>query len=634
MGEYVRIESAPGPLTVAEAIVRQVQCRPDAVAIMAPNRPDLTYRALWRQVTESVLSLNAAGIGRDGRVAVVLPNGPEMAVAILSAMACAACAPLNASASVDEYRLLLGNLRADGLIVPEGEDSPAIMAARGLGLQVIRLSFTPQGPTGTFELVPESARPAAPAERPSAETLALLMYTSGTTSKAKIVPLTHRDLVGPAAMRVSVMRLTSADRCLALTPLSTSTGIRQSLVATVISGGSVVCTPGFHAGSFVSWLDEFRPTYYSASPTVHMLVLEELKHRKPARPISLKFIRSSSARLPAGLESQLEAALGVPVLEGYGMTETGVIAQNPPPPGRRRLGSVGITCGVEIGIMDESGNRLPIGAAGEVAVRGAGVTSGYENDPEANRKAFHDGWFKTGDQGYLDEDGYLFLTGRLKEIINRGGNKVSSAEVDEALMSHPQVLEAVSFPVPHARLGEDVAAAVVLRRAGSVTAQQLRDFAFDRLAAFKVPSQFVIVPQLPKNALGKVNRSELASALDHALRAEFTPPRDALEELVARVFMETLGAECVGAFDNFFALGGDSLRGSQVVVRLNSTLGLNIPVSSLFSRPTVAEFAVELSAVTRAGAPPESPQLVSLPRERYRTVNQPVPLGGGAVPEE
>ncbi len=318
--------------------------------------------------------------------------------------------------------------------------------------------------------------------------------------------------------------------------------------------------------------------------------------------------------MPADVESRLEGAFGVPVVQAYAMTETGVIAQNALPPGCRRAGSVGLPAENEFAILDGAGTRLPADEVGEIVVRGPGVFGGYEDNPEANHEAFRDGWFRTGDLGYVDRDGYLFIVGRVKDLINRGGFKVSPATVDAALLLHPTVRDAATFAIPHPTLGEDVVTAVVLREAAQVTPQELRDFAFEHLAVQMVPSHVMPVKELPRTVLGKVKRGELATLFAPCLRAQFLPPRNRNEELVAGYFAEVLGRDDVGAFDHFFELGGDSLRGEQLVMRVNSALGTDLGVASLFRRPTVAEFAAELASNERASA---RPPLIT-PRERQR----------------
>lgn len=604
--------------TIVACIRNESLRSPDALAILAPRRMPLTFRELMRQIDATILSLAAAGVGRGDRVALALPNGPEMAVALLAVTGCATCVPLNPALDEASYLVALQTLRVDALIVPEGEDTPAVRAAQSMMLPIMRLAFSPVDPAGRFTFVAGSSRTAVAAGTPAPEDVALVLHTSGTTARPKAVSLTHRLLVEPSLARARRLRLTSADRCLCVVPLFTSSGIRRCLFPALVVGGSVVCTPGLIGDSFIDWLDEFAPSFYSGAPAVHRAVLDEIERRETVPRSALRFVLTGSAALPANLESRLHAALGVPVLQGYGMTETGTIAQNPLPPGRRRSGSVGLPVGNEFAILDTTGTFLPPGESGEIVVRGPEVFGGYEDNPEANLQAFFEGWFRTGDLGYVDQNGYLFIVGRVKELINRGGLKVSPSAVDAAMLQHPEVVDAATFAMPHATLGEDVVTAVVLREPVHVSSQALRDFAFEHLAAFMVPSQIVPVPELRRTPAGKLQRRELAKLFAPLLRAQFTPPRDRTEEQVAGFFAEVLGIDGVGAFDNFFELGGDSLRGAQVVMRVNSTMGTDFAISCLFRRSTVAEFAAELALASRASAQSVSPPITPVRRQLYR----------------
>jgi len=289
------------------------------------------------------------------------------------------------------------------------------------------------------------------------------------------------------------------------------------------------------------------------------------------------------------------------VVEAYGMTEAAhQMTSNPLPPRERRPGSVGVAAGPEVAVMDDEGRVLPAGTTGEIVIRGANVTRGYLDNPQANVTAFTDGWFRTGDQGLIDTDGYVYLTGRLKEIINRGGEKVSPREVDEALLEHAAVRQAVAFGVRHQSLGEDVAAAVVLKEGVTATEDEIRAFLFGRLAEHKIPSRIVVVDDIPKGATGKIQRIGLEAKLAGQLKPAFVPPRDVIEAQVAEVFSEVLGIDNVGAFDNFFALGGDSIRGFQTLTRLRTRLQAELPIFELFRGPTVAQVAQGIAAVRQA----------------------------------
>ncbi|NDG49802.1 MAG: AMP-dependent synthetase, partial [Rhodospirillales bacterium] len=337
----------------------------------------------------------------------------------------------------------------------------------------------------------------------------------GTTSRPKIVPLTQRNLCASARHIGKALALTADDTCLNIMPLFHIHGLIAATLSSLVAGGQVVATPGFNALRFFGWLDSEKPSWYTAVPTMHQAILERAKRNQEIiSRARLRLIRSSSASLPPQVMTELEAVFGCPVLESYGMTEaTHQMTSNPLPPRPRKPGSVGVAAGPEVAIMDEEGLILPQGALGEVVIRGPNVTQGYENNPDANLKGFAAGWFRTGDQGSLDEEGYLRITGRLKEIINRGGEKVSPLEVDEVLMDHPAVQQVVTFAVPHAKLGEEVGAAVVLREGMACAENELRDFARQKLADFKVPRHVVFLAEIPKGATGKLQRIGLAAKL-------------------------------------------------------------------------------------------------------------------------
>jgi acyl-CoA synthetase (AMP-forming)/AMP-acid ligase II/acyl carrier protein len=346
-------------------------------------------------------------------------------------------------------------------------------------------------------------------------------------------------------------------------------------------------------------LAEFQPSWYTAVPSLHQAVLEQAAaYQEVIARYPLRFIRSSSAALPAKVMVALERVFQAPVIEAYGMTEAShQMASNPLPPQPRKMGSVGLAAGPEVAIMAESDHFLPRGMTGEIVIRGETVTGGYENNPAANGSAFIEGWFRTGDQGYLDEEGYLFVTGRLKEIINRGGEKVAPREVDEVLLEHPAVVQAVTFAVPHPTLGEDIAAAVVLREPHAITEGQLREFAFTRLADYKVPSQVIVVAEIPKGPTGKLQRLGLAELLGPQIKAEFVEPREPVEALLAGIWMQTLEVERVGIYDNFFSLGGDSLRATQVIARVREVFQIDLPLKTIFREPTVADQALAIEEI-------------------------------------
>ncbi|MGH8750664.1 MAG: acyl--CoA ligase [Burkholderiales bacterium] len=488
----------------------------DSVAIAASGMSGLTYRTLRALIERTIASLNRFGIGRNDRVAIVLPNGPEMAAAFMGIAAGATVAPLNPAYRADEFEFYLSDLRAKALVVAKGGDSPAIGVAEKLGVRVIELYPVAQNGAGCFELRPHDAGGGSCSTGcAEADDIALILHTSGTTSRPKIVPLKQCNICISAANIAATLAFSAADRGLNIMPLFHIHGLMAGLLAPLSAGGQVFCTPGFNALKFFGWMNEAGPTWYTAVPTMHQTILTRAaQNREIIAQYPLRFIRSSSSSMPVKVIAELETAFNAPVIESYGMTEAAhQMASSPLPPRSRKPGSVGIAAGPEVAIMDDKGNLLPPHATGEIVIRGPSVTPGYENNPKANAEAFTHGWFRTGDQGVMDEEGYVTINGRLKEIINRGGEKISPREVDEVLMTHPAIQQAVTFALAHDKLGEDVAAAVVLREGKAATEKEVREFTAQRLADFKVPRKIVFLDEIPKGATGKLQRIGLAEKL-------------------------------------------------------------------------------------------------------------------------
>ena len=483
-----------------------------APAIRALGRPALSYAGLRDLAAATIARLNGIGIGRNDRVAIVLPNGPEMAAAFIAIGAGATTAPLNPSYRADEFSFYLTDLKAKALVVQKGVATEARDVAAKLGVAVLEL--VPGDHAGSFTL--EGGSPAKASQPGAAEAgdIALVLHTSGTTARPKIVPLSQANICASARHIGATLALSPADACLNIMPLFHIHGLIAAVLSSLGAGGAVICTPGFDALRFFRLLDEERPSWYTAVPTMHQTILTRAdRNAEIIARAKLRFIRSSSASLPGPVMEQLEAVFGCPLVESYGMTEASHQMASNPLAGPRKPGSVGQAAGPEVAIMDDDGIILPQGEIGEVVIRGPNVTAGYEANPDANAKAFTNGWFRTGDQGAFDAEGYLTLTGRLKELINRGGEKVSPLEVDGVLSAHPAVAQALTFAMPHAKLGEEVAAAVVLREGAACTERELRDFAAQQLADFKVPRKVVFLPEIPKGATGKLMRIGLAEKL-------------------------------------------------------------------------------------------------------------------------
>ncbi len=489
-----------------------------ATSISAPGRSALDFAGLRALSADTTARLNALGLGRNDRVAIVLANGPEMATCFVACASACASAPLNPAYRADEFDFYLSDLGAKALIVERGSTSPAIEVAARHGVRVLDLVVADGAPAGRFTLEPREPYAGGGAARPGPaqpDDLSMLLHTSGTTSRPKIVPLAQKNLAASAQHIARTLRFAPADCGLNIMPLFHIHGLIAGVLAPLSAGSQVFCTPGFNALKFFAWMDEARPTWYTAVPTMHQTILARaVKSRDVIARHPLRFIRSSSSSIPPQVIAEIEQVFGCPLVESYGMTEaTHQMASNPLPPGVRKPGTVGVAAGPEVAIMGEDGALLPRGATGEIVIRGPNVTAGYENNPKANAEAFRDGWFRTGDQGVMDADGYLSITGRLKEIINRGGEKVSPREVDEILMDHPAVAQVVCFGMPHPKLGEEVAAVVVLREGQSATERELQQFVAGRAADFKVPKKILFMDEIPKGATGKLQRIGLAAKL-------------------------------------------------------------------------------------------------------------------------
>ena len=487
-----------------------------AAAIAAPSRKPLSHGELRALIKRTVARLNELGAGRNDRVAIVLPNGPEMAACFLAVASGTASAPLNPAYRQDEFEFYLGDLNAKLLIAMQGVDTPARAAAAKLGVPIVELVPDTAAGAGSFTLQGTGAgSPAANGGFAQPDDVAMVLHTSGTTSRPKIVPLSQKNLCASAGNIRRTLAFTTSDRGLNIMPLFHIHGLIAGVLAPVSAGSEVFCSPGFDALKFFGWMDECHPTWYTAVPTMHQAILTRAPRNKEIIAKNpLRFLRSSSSSIPPQVITELEAVFGSPLIEAYGMTEaTHQMASNPLPPAKRKPGAVGLAAGPEVQIMDEAGNILAPDTVGEIVIRGANVTTGYENNPKANAEGFTNGWFRTGDQGVKDAEGYVSLTGRLKEIINRGGEKISPREIDEIIMDHAAVAQVVCFAMPHAKLGEEVAAAVVLKEGATVTEKELQQFISTRVADFKVPKKILILPEIPKGATGKLQRIGLAQKL-------------------------------------------------------------------------------------------------------------------------
>ena len=578
-------------------VAAQATWRGDQPAILAPGREPLTYTQLQQQVREMGLRLWDMGVGRGDVVVSVLPNGPDAAMVALCVPPYATLALLNPDAQAPEYESLFRELEPRIVLAPPGQAQPAREAARAINVPVVEVVAAAEAGAFVFRETVSTARTFRPGHPTESGDVAYIIATSGSTAHPKLIPLTHRAACHTIWSAVEALVLTPGDRCLNFSPLFHLLGFLSGVLIPIGSGGSIVCTQGFNAHEFFRWLDEFRPTWFSSVPTILLEILEHAAHNAAILDRSpIRFLRTGGAPVPTLVGERIEAAFGAPLLRVYGLSESPTITMDRFAE-ERRNGSCGCPTCNEVAIVDGDGRRMPPGETGEGVVRGPTVMEGYFRNKELTRAAFRDGWFHTGDIGYLDADQHLFLTGRASEFINRGGEKISPEEVDQVLMAHGAVAEAVTFSMPHDKLGEEVAAAVVLRDGTPATEEQLQAFAAARLAAHKVPRCIVFLDRLPVGPTGKVQRSRMRAYLTVAgdpsgTPGHYVPPRDERERRIAALVAQVLRVERIGIHDNFIDLGGDSLKATECVTLLRKAFGLQTLNPAVFIyAPTVARLA-------------------------------------------
>lgn len=565
---------------------------PNKVALQSPGKKDMNFFELNQKIVELRKIFASLGLKRGDRVAMVMPNGIPMITVGLSLMSFASLAPLNPKYKKHEFDFYLSDLKPKALLVSRGQDSPAREVARSLGISILEIDENNLSIFGEKENFSEEIILAEEND------IALVLHTSGTTSRPKIVPLTQKNISISAQNTVKTLQLDSSDKCLNVMPLFHIHGLVVSL-ATLISGGTLIRPENFVADEFFSWLDKYQPTWYTAAPTIHQAIIKEAQ-KNNLENIKLKKIRSSSAPLSKEIIGSLENIFSAPVLESYGMTEAALqITSNQMSPGKRKPGSAGKADGPYLKVVNESGEEVATGEVGEVLIKGENVINAYENNPLANEESFQDGWFRTGDLGYLDEDGYLFITGRLKEMINKGGEKISPREIDEVMMQHEAVYQALSFSVPHTSLGEEVGVAIILESGFNITSVELQKFVREKLADFKVPQVVVFVSEIPKGPTGKLQRIGLYEKLKDMNLIKNIEETSSLgspsEDLMLKIWQEVLEQENFSMDDNFFEWGGDSLR-AQALVDMIKKNGYEIEIDDIFNCPNVRTLLAQINS--------------------------------------
>jgi len=547
-----------------------------------------TRAQLQHQMSALVALFMDAGIQPGDRIATAAIGGITAAWAFLGTACYATAVPLNVRLGKHDLDCVFADLKPAALLTNLDVDNSVSVAAVKFGVRVLKL------PDLAISASTDHENRWTPHASP-ADT-ALVLHTSGTTSAPKRVALTHTHLLASVENIRAAIDLQPEDRCLNPMPLFHSHGLVAGLLAPLLTGGSVVLPDAFTASEFLGLLAHLRPTWYTAVPAMHQAIVHAFENRRDqAVDHALRLIRSASAPLPPSVMEQLERHFKVPVIETYGMTEaTNQITSNLLPPRVRKQGSAGTPIGMELKIIDSHGcSQLP-NVTGEVAIRGDSVVAEYENDPEATANAFSDGWLRTGDTGYVDADGYVYLVGRGKELINRGGEKISPRAVEAALLKHPAVAETTAFAVPHPTLGEDLAAVVVLCPGSTESEQAFRLHLFDHVADHMVPSRILILDALPKGPTHKPVRIGLAELLQDQLTTDYTPPATPFECKLAEIWSNVLDTTGVGREDDFFLVGGDSLSAIRVISRVRRAFGIDASLEELSQLPVLKDQAALL----------------------------------------
>jgi acyl-CoA synthetase (AMP-forming)/AMP-acid ligase II/thioesterase domain-containing protein/acyl carrier protein len=592
------------PRTIEDLIFHAHQ-NPDHFALESPGNLPLTYRDLRKQVLQVIKTLNARGFGRNDRIAIIMPAGPETAVLGIAVMAGFTHAPLNPQYTEPEFRGILSRLKVKAVIVQKDHETAARAAASSQNIPLIEVTPSPDR-AGIFTFGTGMADEGNESVFAQPDDTALVLLTSGTTSLPKIVPLTQKQIVKSVGILCSQLHHAERDKSLHIVPHFHLLGILGTLLAPLSGGGTVICTRNFIPSDFLSLVKNEHPTFYCAGPSHHQAILHELKKVPPheLNNHSLRYIRSVSAPLPTPVRKELGTLLGVPIIENYAMTESPNITINM----AEKEDSVGIPIIESLVILDADGTRLGSFQNGEVTIQGEVVFSGYEDAPEENASAFINGWFRTGDVGYLDDEGYLYLTGRKKELINKGGEKISPAEIDQILMTHPGVQQAMAFRIDDPLLGEDIAAMVVVQDQ-HLDEENLRSYLLDRLIPLKVPKRIYVVDEIPKGPTGKLLRSvgteryttttgEDKGTTD-LTKSTGSPAPSLVQETLLRIWKDILDMTTLSVDDDFFRCGGNSLTAIELLIKIQRAFHLTLPPDTIYLFPTIRQQEMMIAQKTK-----------------------------------
>ncbi len=584
--------------TIADVLGSHAARDAPAPAIVAARLGTLSFGALARHVRQIGAKLAAAGIGRSSRVGIALQRGPEAALLNVAVSANATVVPINPNLPPAELREELKRIRLHALIVPGEAGLPSWVDEDESGVVLFKATKA----ASSFEeiaLAPmNDVRRPAPPGQVAEQSWAAIFRTSGTTGPSKRVPVTHQNLIEMARKMERWLALTPADRSACIMPIYYNAGFKATLVAPLLVGCSVALPDQAGAHDIEQWLGELRPTWLTASPAFLQAVVEKLRGSSGGIADSLRFVLSTASYLPDHTRRELTRLLGKPVVEFYGLCEAGMMTG--PVLSLEQSGSVGRIPDSELAIRDDNGGAVRPGQVGQVMLRGPSVMPGYLlDDIEGQPTGLLDGWLATGDLGSVDDRGLLTIVGRTKEIINRGGEKIAPYDVEKALLAHPAVREAAAFAVPHARLGENVGAAVVLHPGAGATSTELIDFAYERLAPFQRPRHVHVVDSLPLGPTGKISRPRLSAAFADA-RRDTPPPAAPLEVLIAEIWQRLLKRRDIGMDDDFFEIGGDSLQATEMLLEVEETTHHRINPSDIRAQLTIRVLCDRLAGAAAA----------------------------------
>lgn len=587
----------------------------DRNALMSPSKLPLSFQALPGRLEEIRAQLAVCGVGPGDRVAVVVPRGPEMALCFLGVAACATFLPLNPSFARTEFAEHFSRLQPSRLIVSKEGGEAARISASELGIEIIELNSDPAGVAGSFTLTARSGlAPVAPRWN-SGDDFALILMTSGSTARAKLVPLRLRHLTSYAERARKHLRICPDDRFLHVMPMFHGHGLKSSILNPILAGCGVVCPTDFTIDGFFKNLVEYDITWYSAGYAIHQAIFDRLDdYREIAAASRLRLIRSGSGKLNPVVQEGMEAAFGTLMIERYGMSECGTLASNGFTPETRRKGTVGQAVGASVAIMAADGGILGPNEEGEIVARGPSVFDGYLDDDALNAASFADGWFRTGDLGIIDADGFLTITGRVKDTINRGGEKISPLEVEKVISGYPDVAEVCVFSIPHSALGNEIGAAIVPAGGCEIDLDSLSDFVESRLALFKVPRKFIVMDALPKGDTGKVQRDAVAEkAIDFIEKAQSlqvlpAPHLLVLEKRITAIWRSVLNRNDIPPTIDFFLAGGDSLKAAEMMITIMDEFDVDFALARIFGKDsTVRRMAELVDRAMRSTAAPGRP---------------------------